>query len=357
MVGDPRFYRRTGPYSLAAVVDAAEAEAPPRRLMFDGIAPLTLASPGEVGFLDNKKYLTDLTATQAGAVIVHPDFADKVPSGTVPIVSSEPAAAWARVAALFHPLAPVQPSIHPSAVVADDARIDPSAEIGPMVYVGSGAVIGPRCRVAPMAAIGQGVVLGADCRIGSHVTLSHAILEDRVTLYPGVRVGQDGFGFTITPQGLRSIPQLGRVLIGHDVEVGANSTIDRGALGDTIIGAGSRLDNLVMIGHNVRMGRCCVIVAQVGIAGSAVLEDFVVMGGQSGLAGHLRIGKGTRVGAQSGVMTNLEPGMEVVGSPAQPVKAFFRELASLRRLVAMRDKQKGRPVEQAAKSGNESDIG
>lgn len=347
-VGDPRFYRRTGPHSLAAVVDAAQAEAPPRQLMFNGIAPLSAATANEIAFLDNKKYIAALSATRAGAVIVHPDFAATAPIGAVAIVTSDPAAAWARVAALFHPVAPLEPGIHPSAIVAKDARVHPSAEIGPLSVIESGADIGPRCRIGPLATIGQGVVLGADCRIGSHVSLSHAILEDRVVVYPGARIGQDGFGFTIAAEGLLSVPQLGRVLIGHDVEIGANTAIDRGALGDTIVGAGSRIDNLVMIGHNVRIGRCCVIVAQVGIAGSAILEDYAVLAGQAAVAGHVRIGRGAQIGAQAGVISDVPAGAKYLGSPAQPIKAMFREIAVLRRLVAERDKARRTPENNAS---------
>jgi UDP-3-O-[3-hydroxymyristoyl] glucosamine N-acyltransferase len=155
----------------------------------------------------------------------------------------------------------------------------------------------------------------------------------RVTLYPGARVGQDGFGFAMTDEGFRSVPQLGRVILEHDVEVGANTTIDRGSVQDTVIGAGTRLDNLVQIGHNVRIGRLCVIVSQAGISGSTIVEDFVMIGGQAGLVGHLLIGRKARLGAQAGVMADVAPGAEVVGSPAEPVRTFFRQIAVLRRLA------------------------
>ena len=183
------------------------------------------------------------------------------------------------------------------------------------------------------AVIGDGVVLGAECRIGAHATLSHALLGDRVVVYPGARIGQDGFGFAATGEEFLSVPQLGRVVIEDDVEIGANTTIDRGSLHDTRIGAGSRLDNLVQIGHNVRLGRGCVIVSQVGISGSTILEDHVMVGGQAGLTGHLRIGRRARIGAQAGVMADVPVGADVVGSPAQPVREFFRHVAVLRRLV------------------------
>jgi len=333
IAGDPRFFHRSGPHSLAAVADAAEAEAPSRRLMLTGVAPLQTAGPDEVTFLDNRKYLAALQQTQAGAVIVHPDMAAQVPATAVAIVTPEPYAAWARVAALFFPLPPICPGVHPSALVATDATIHPSAEIAPLAVIGRGVEIGPRCRIGALAVIGDGVVIGADCRIGPHASLSHALLGDRVYVYPGARIGQEGFGFAITGEGFLSVPQLGRVVLEDDVEVGANTTIDRGSLHDTVIGAGSRLDNLVQIGHNVRLGRGCVIVAQAGISGSTILEDHVMLGGQAGLTGHLRIGRKARIGAQAGVMADVPAGADVVGSPAQPVRAFFREIAAIRRMV------------------------
>ena len=332
-VGDPRFFRRAGPFTLAAVVDAAEAEAPPRRLMLRGVAPLAAAGPEEVSFLDNRKYLPALEKTGAGAVIAHPDMAAHVPASAVAILSTEVAAAWARVAALFHPVAPATPGIHPSAVIGAGAVIDPTAEIGPLAVIGAGATIGRRCRIAPLAVIGDAVEIGADCRIGSHASLSHATLGDRVYVYPGARIGQEGFGFAITAEGFLTVPQLGRVIIHDDVEIGANSTVDRGALTDTVIGAGTRLDNLVQIAHGVRMGRCCVLAAQSGLAGSTVLEDFVLVGGQVGVIGHLTIGRGAKIAAQAGVIGDVAPGEEVGGYPAQSRRGWMREVAMLRRMT------------------------
>ena len=335
--GDPRFFGRTGPHPLAAVAAAAlgevraDGDAAVRRL--HGIAPLQSAGPGEVSFIDNRKYADVLRSTQAGAVIVHPDLAARVPAGTAAIVTAEPYAGWARAAALFHPPPPVRPGVHPTAVVAAGATVDASAEVGPLVVIGEGAQIGPRCRIGAGAVIGENVVMGADCRVGPLASISHALLGDRVYIYPGARIGQEGFGFATTGAGFITVPQLGRVVLHDDVEVGANSTIDRGAAPDTVIGAGSRLDNLVQIGHNVRLGRCCIVVSQAGISGSTVLGDFVVIAAQAGLTGHLRIGAKARVGAQAGVMADVADGAAVVGSPAQPLREFFRGVATLRRLA------------------------
>jgi UDP-3-O-[3-hydroxymyristoyl] glucosamine N-acyltransferase len=332
-LGNARFFRRSGPYPLAVVASAARGVADEVELLLEGVAPLQTAGPNEVSFLDNRRYASALDRTLAGAVIVHPDMAARVPTTAVAIVTSEPYAGWARVAALFYPVPPPTPGIHPSAIVADGAIIDPSAEVGPLSVIGTGAEIGSGSRIGPCAVIGRGVVVGRDCRIGAHVSLSYALLGARVYVYPGARIGQEGFGFALTKDGFLSVPQLGRVILEDDVEIGANTTIDRGSSQDTIIGAGSRLDNLVQIGHNVVLGRCCVIVSQVGISGSTVLGDFVRVGGQAGLTGHLQIGHGAEIGAQAGVMSDVAPGAKVLGSPAQPIKDFFRQIATLTKMA------------------------
>jgi UDP-3-O-[3-hydroxymyristoyl] glucosamine N-acyltransferase len=331
--GNARFFRRSGPHTLAVVAGAAGGIADELDLLFDGVAPLQTAGPNDVSFLDNRRYASALDLTLAGAVIVHPDMAARVPTRTVAILTREPYTGWARVAALFYPVPPVSPGIHPSAIVAECALVDPSAEVGPLSVIEAGAVIGPGCRIGPCAIIGTGVIVGRDCRIGSHVSLSHAILGARVYIYPGARIGQEGFGFASTKDGFLSVPQLGRVIIEDNVEVGANTTIDRGSSRDTVIGAGSRLDNLVQIGHNVILGRCCIIVAQVGISGSTVLEDFVHVGGQAAMAGHLRIGQGAEIGAQAGVISDIAAGVTVLGSPAQPKQDFFRQIAKLKKMT------------------------
>jgi UDP-3-O-[3-hydroxymyristoyl] glucosamine N-acyltransferase len=338
IAGDPRFFARTGPHSLAAIAAAAGgtlaiAETTAKTTLLRGVAPLQTADAEQVSFLDNRRYAAVLEQSRAGAVIVHPELARRVQRGSVAIVTPEPYLGWARVAALFHPEPPVRAEVHASAIVDPTARIDGSAEIGPFVVIGAGAEIGPRCRVGPGSVIGAGVAVGPDCRIGGHATVSHALLGARVRVYPGARIGQEGFGFATTTGGFQTVPQLGRVILEDDVEVGANTTIDRGSAHDTVIGAGSRLDNLVQIGHNVRLGRCCVIVSQAGISGSTVLGDHVMVAGQAGLIGHLRIGRKARIGAQAGVMSDVPEAADVVGSPAQPVREFFRQVAVLRKLA------------------------
>jgi UDP-3-O-[3-hydroxymyristoyl] glucosamine N-acyltransferase len=353
---DPRFFLRAGPFSLAAVVEAAGgtvrgAPADPARL-FVGVAPLQSAGPDEVSFLDNRRYAEALRATRAGAVILHPDMADRVPAGTIAIAAAAPYLGYARVAAMFHPEPPPRPGIHPTAVVAADAEIGEGCEIGPYAVVGAGARIGPGSVIGPHAVVGPGVVLGAGCRIHAHASISHCLAGDRVVLHPGARVGNEGFGFATTAAGEHvTMPQLGRVILGEGVEIGANSTVDRGSGHDTVLGPGTRLDNLVQIGHNVRTGRGCVIVAQAGVSGSTTLGDFVVVAAQAGLVGHISVGSRARVGAQAGVINDVPPGADVLGSPAWPVREFWRAVARLRRLAA------GGDGKAAARTGGGEEAG
>lgn len=347
---DTRFFSRSGPHGLISVALAAGCDTPDDDRLIEGVAPLQSAGPQHVSFLDNRRYADALAHTRAGVVIVRPDLLNLVPVGCVPLVTKDPYLAWARVAGLFHPAPPVRPGTHPSAIVDDDATVDPSAEVGPNAVIGAGASVGARCRIGAGAVIGEFVSMGPDCRIGANASVSHAVLGARVHLLPGVRVGQEGFGFATVATGFLTVPQLGRVLIEDDVEVGANSCIDRGSSQDTVIGAGSRLDNLVQIGHNVRLGRCCVVVALAGISGSTVLEDFVVIAAQAGVAGHLRIGRKARVGGQAGVMADVEAGADVVGSPAEPVRDFFRSVAILRKL-ARKPKVATAAPDKAARGG------
>jgi len=332
--GDSRFYERCGPFNLAQVAEAAGAADIISTLMLTGIAPLQIAGPGEVSFIDHAKHGALLERTRAGAVIVPSDLAHFVPPGAARLVVASSPEAWVQVAKLFHPCVPLKAGRHPTAFVCASAVVCPTAEIGPFAYVGEHVRIGARCRIGPHATIDDGVEIGEDSRIGSNCTVSHALLGDRVCLYPGVRIGQEGFALTRTRNGLLAIPQLGRVLIGDDVEIGANAAIDRGAILDTVIGAGSRLDNLVHIAHNVQLGLCCVLTAQVGIAGSAILEDFVQVGGQAGIAGHTTVGACAQIGAKAGVISDVPAHAVMMGTPAQPRTQFFRQVALLKRMAS-----------------------
>lgn len=335
---DPRFHQSNGPFrlsELAAVAQAEIAGAPgdPDRL-FSSVAPLDTAGPLDVSFLDNRKYLSQFEASKAGAVVVHPDLASKAPDGMVLLLTGKPYLGYARIAQAFYPIRRAAvPGVAPGASIDASASVDATAEIGHGAAIGPGAEIGPRTIVEPNVVIGRAVRIGADCLVGAASSISHAIIGDRVTIYPGARIGQDGFGFALNPpHGHVRVPQLGRVLIEDDVEIGANVTIDRGAGPDTIIRQGAMIDNLVQIGHNVEVGRGAVIVAQAGIAGSSKLGDFAVLAAKSGISGHISVGAGARIAAMSGVMRDVEPGADYAGTPALPKRQFFRQLATLARL-------------------------
>ena len=335
-MADPRFHRLGGPLSLRALAERTGAQlgenADPERLIHD-VASLEMAGERDVTFLENLKYLPAFGATRAGAAFVQPDYAERAPKGLVLLLTPTPYKAFALAARAFYPEPDVRPGIHPSAIVDPTARVGEGAVVGPYAVIEARAEVGRRCRIGTGSLIGAACVLGDDVRIDAHVTVSHAIIGSRVTLYPGVRIGQDGFGFAPDSKGAIKVPQLGRVIIEDDVEIGANSTVDRGAGPDTVIGAGTMIDNLVQIGHNVQIGRGCILVSQVGISGSTKIGDGVMIAGQVGLAGHLVIGSGARIGAQSGVLKDVPPGMTVVGSPAMPAYEHMRQVATLHRLA------------------------
>lgn len=335
-MADPRFFSVQGPFSLEFLADQVSGElcgADPMRMVFD-VAPLSAAGSEEISFLDNRSYVDQFAVSHAGACLVHPDFADRAPAGMALIVTPQPYRAYAVVASLFYPRAEVVAGIHPRAVVAETATVDPSACIEAGAVIGAQARIGARVRIAPNAVIGDGVEIGEDSSVGANASVSHAVIGRMVHIYAGCRIGQDGFGFAMGPQGHLKVPQLGRVMIGDDVEIGANTTIDRGAGPDTVIGSGCRIDNLVQIGHNVELGAGCVVVAQVGISGSTKFGRGVVAGGQAGFAGHLSVGDGAQIAAQSGIMRDIPRGTTVMGTPAKPIKEFWREVAKVKALAA-----------------------
>lgn len=334
----PGFFAIAGPFSLAEVAAATQsevkgdAEAPTRTV--EGVQPLSEATPRQLSFFENRKYLPQLLETKAGACLVSAQFAERVPAGTVALVCKAPYRAFAQALALFYPEAmhskaaygETSERISPSAVIEDGAVIEPGAVIGPEARIGRGT------RIAAGAVIGYRVTIGRGCYIGALTSVVHALVGDRVILHAGVRIGQDGFGFAMGKEGHLKVPQVGRVIIQDDVEIGANSTVDRGALKDTIIGEGTKIDNLVQIGHNVVIGRHCVIVGQVGISGSTELGDFVVMGGQSGAVGHIKIGSGAQIAGGSHPKDDVPPGAVLAGTPARPFKQWAREVAAITRL-------------------------
>jgi UDP-3-O-[3-hydroxymyristoyl] glucosamine N-acyltransferase len=338
-MADPRFFDRAGPFTLAALSQLSGA-----RLLrpeeggqqYSDVAPLETAGPEDVSFLENRRYIEAFLRSRAGAVFVDEKAAERAPPGIALLVSKEPYKAYALAAQAFYPSVEVATRRAPSAIIDPTAVVPEDCDIGPNVVIEPGVRLGHRCRIGANTVIAPGVEIGDDCRIGANVTLSHCLIGSRVVLHPGVRIGQDGFGFAPDPGAPIKVPQLGRVVIGDNVDIGANSTIDRGSGHDTVIGSGTMIDNLVQIGHNVVLGRCCVLAGQVGISGSTRLDDFVMIGGQGGLAGHLRIGKGARIAAKSGLMRDVPAGETVCGSPAVPLTEFMRQTAVLQRLAKKR---------------------
>ena len=335
-MADSRFHQVTAPQKLGEIANdlglTLHDEADVDYLVHD-VAPLGQAGAHDITFLDNLKYKDDLKTTKAGACIIAPQMVEHAPKGVRLLVTKNPYKFYALTAQKFYPADYPKPDISAHAHVHDSAEIAEGCIIGAGVVIEEGVKLAEGVWIEPNTVIGRNVEIGANVRIGANVTLSHCIIGAGSRIYTGARIGQDGFGFAIDPAGHVKVPQLGRVMIGDHVEIGANSCIDRGAGPDTIIGDGAWIDNLVQIAHNVKIGRGCVIVSQVGIAGSTELEDFVVCAGQVGISGHLKIGQGSRIAAQSGIMQNVPAGSELMGSPAVPIKDHLKQHATLKRLI------------------------
>jgi UDP-3-O-[3-hydroxymyristoyl] glucosamine N-acyltransferase len=303
------------------------------------VAKIDEAGPGDLTFLANPKYASKLATTRASAVIMNGDGASPHEAAPCAVIrSGSPYLTFARAAQVLSPEKPPAPGIHSHAVVAPDATVDPSATIGALAVIGAGSAVGARTIVHPHAVIGDGATVGADCIIHAHVSIrERCVLGDRVIVQNGAVVGSDGYGFAQRPDGSHEkIPQTAPVMIEDDVEIGANTTIDRPAMGETRIKAGTKIDNLVQIGHGVVLGRHVLLAAQVGIAGSTVVGDHVVFGGQVGVGGHLTIGDRARAVGQSGITNSVDAGAFVSGYPAIDNSEWRRSSAVFRKLPEMR---------------------
>ncbi len=338
---EPFFFKPRAGMTVGAIADMTGAKprgpVDPGRVV-GGLAPLNRAGPHELTFLDNVKYASGLRSARAGACLISERFVSEAPESLPLLVTRDPYRAFVAVARALYPDA-LRPSslfqaegaapgayIHPGARLESGATVDPGAVIGPQAEIGAGTVIGAG------AAIGANVKIGRDCAIGPNVSITHALIGDRVIIHAGCCIGQDGFGFSPGPAGHVKVPQVGRVIIQDDVEIGAGTAIDRGAIRDTVIGEGTKIDNHVQIAHNVSIGRHCIIVAQCGIAGSTTLGDYVMLGARAGASPHSTIGEGAQLAAAGIAHGVVPPGGRYGGIPARPAKQWFRELKAIERL-------------------------
>jgi UDP-3-O-[3-hydroxymyristoyl] glucosamine N-acyltransferase len=338
-MSEPVFLRHSPGLTLSEIATLTGTTAPAgmseRRLT--GIAALDRAGPDDLSFFDSGAHAGAARETNAGACLTTAALAGELPIDTLALIVAEPYRAFVAAAQAMFPHA-LRPSslvpagsldgaqVHPTARLEADVTVEPGAVIGP------GAEIGCNTLIGATAVIGAEVRIGRDCSIGPGCTIANALIGDRVILHPGCRIGQDGFGFIPGAKGHRKVPQVGRVIIQDDVEIGAGSALDRGGVRDTVVGEGSKIDNLVQIGHNVTIGRYCLIVANSGIGGSSTLGDFVVLGASVGLADNVTIGEGAQIAAASGVHRNVPPGGRWSGTPARPMRQWLREMKALNRL-------------------------
>ena len=334
---DPRFYEDLGPIPAAELAALAGAQAP---IGGDGgrlialAAPLDKADARSVSFFAHRRYLPDLAATAAGACFISAEHAASLPQGCAALITAEPQAAFARAAAALHRArrhAAADPAIHPSAVLEDGVVLHHGAVVGPGARIGRGTSLGPG------AVIGPGVAIGRDCSIGANAVIAFALIGDHVRILAGAVIGEAGFGVAAGRDGLVDAPQLGRVVVQDHVSIGAGTCVDRGAWDDTVIGENSKIDNLVQIAHNVRLGRNCVLAGLVGLSGSVTVGDGAMFGGQAGIADHLTIGAGAQVAAGAGVMHDVPAGERWAGAPAKPIRRFMRESAWLAKMAGARE--------------------
>lgn len=330
---DKRFFRKSGTYSvaeLAARVGGEILNCTDPEFVIEDIASVEEATDRDICFVENRRYVGALSASAAAVCILPRNLADRAPARLATIVSDRPRRAFAKIASLFYPEECSATGIAPGAFIDPGAIVGEACTIGPGAVVSSGARLGNRVTIGANAFVGENVEVGEGTVIGENASLSHCLVGARVVIYPGARIGTCGFGFEVDEGGVIKMPQLGRAIIEDDVEIGANSCVDRGSGPDTVIGRGTMIDNLVQIGHNVQVGKGCIICGQAGVAGSSKIGNYVVLAGQVGVAGHIELGDGVQVAAQSGVTNTTEPGEKIGGAPAVPIREFRRQVAVMK---------------------------
>lgn len=332
---DDRFFRRSGPFPLGQIAAHVGGELPAQALAtfpIQDIATLERAEIGELSVFSDGKHAGEFAHCRASVVVTSNRLQHHEHNGSILLLVRDPRLAFAQIGHLFYPANEFHEDIHASAQIAPSATVGAGSKVCSGVSIGPNARIGLRCRIESNATVGEGVVIGDDCVIGANSVISHVLVGARVRIASNVSIGGPGFGFVPGPSGLLRMAQLGRVIIEDDVEIGSNSAIDRGTMGDTIIGAGTAIDNLVQIGHNVHIGRNCVLAGQAGIAGSTMLGDNVMVGGQTAISDHLTIGSNARIAGKSGVMRDVAAGESVGGYPAAPIRQWHRQTVALMRL-------------------------
>jgi len=334
-MADKRFFKKSGSYSIRELAERVGGElinCPDPDFLIEDVAAVEDATASDICFVENRRYVGALASSKAAVCLLPRNIADRAPDSLALIVSERPRRAFAKIAALFYPQAEEAAGIDPSAHVDPTATLGEGCFVGPGATISAGAKLGAGVRVCAGAVVGAAVEIGAGTVIGENASVSHCLIGERVVIYPGARVGTCGFGFEVDETGLIKMPQLGRAIIEDDVEIGANSCVDRGSGPDTVIGRGTMIDNLVQIGHNVQIGKGCIICGQAGVAGSARIGNYVVLAGQVGVAGHLEIGDGVQVAAMSGVSNSVAPGQKIGGAPAVPINEFRRQVAAIKAL-------------------------
>ncbi|MDO9415418.1 UDP-3-O-(3-hydroxymyristoyl)glucosamine N-acyltransferase [Pararhizobium sp.] len=326
----------------AELVDTAQAD----RLV-RSVSPVARARDGDICYMISRKFRDELATCQATAILCDRHIAAFVPAHIPVLLTAKPHTAFAVAGALLHEEA-MRPSrvvtgsgISPAAFVDPTARLEAGIEIEPMAVIGAHADIGENTRIGPGVVIGAGVKIGRNCTISAGASILCSLIGNNVIIHPGARIGQDGFGYAPGGTGMIKIVQIGRVIIQDNVEIGANTTIDRGTMDDTVIGEGTKIDNQVQIGHNVRIGRSCGIVSQVGIAGSTQIADGVMIGGATAVNGHISIGSGVQIAAMSGVAADIPAGERYGGIPARPMRDFLRDVAEITMRSQSRAKKPG----------------